>query len=101
MSVLMIATMSGDPEDLAERYARQQGLIAEEFGGAPPGYQFHACATTDDGIVVTNLVDSEERVWDLRPRFEKTAEAVGLPAVDIDVHPVVNAVGVEVAPTIT
>lgn len=101
MSVLMIAFVPGPPEDLAERYARQQALIAEEFGGPPPGYLFHACATTDRGLVITNLVESEETVWDLRPRFEKTAQAVGLPDPEIEVHPVVNAAGIELTPAIT
>lgn len=50
--------------------------------------------------MITNLVESEETVWELRPRFEKTADAVGLPAPDIHVHPVVNAVAREVAPSI-
>lgn len=100
MTVLMIATVSGDPDDLAQRYERQQPLLAEEFGGPPPGYLFHACARTDDGLVITNLVESEETVWELRPRFEKTADAVGLPAPDIDIHPVVNAVGREITPLI-
>lgn len=101
MSVLMIGRMRGDADDLAERYRRQQGLLYEEFDGAPPGYEFHACAKTDDGLIVTNLVESEATVWDLRPRFAKTAEAVGLPEPEIEVHPVVNAVGRELAPSVT
>lgn len=100
MTVLMIATISGDPDDLAHRYERQQPLLHQEFGGPPPGFLFHACARTDDGLVVTNLVESEETAWTLRPRFEKTADAVGLPLPDIAVHPVVNAVAREVAPLI-
>lgn len=100
MSVLMLASVPGNPDDLVERYTRQQALIAEEFDGPPPGYLFHACATTDRGLAITNLVESEEAVWELRPRFERTARAVGLPDPEIEVHPVVNAVGVELAPMI-
>ena len=101
MPVLMVATIAGDPDDLEERYRRQQALLYEEFEGPPPGYLAHVCARRDDGLVVVNLVDSEERVHETRPRFAKTAEAVGLPAPDIDVHPVVNAVAREVAPLVT
>lgn len=100
MSVLMLASVPGDPDDLVERYTRQQALLAEEFDGPPPGYLFHACATTDQGLAIANLVESEATVWDLRPRFERTARAVGLPDPEIAVHPVVNAVGVELAPMI-
>lgn len=98
MPVLMIATMDGDPDDLTERYQRQQGLIYEEFGGAPPGYLAHTCARTDEGLLVTNLVESEETVWETRPRFAKTAEAVGLPEPDIRVHQVVNAMSQPLEP---
>lgn len=90
--------MAGRPYAVPSR--RQQPLLIEEFGGPPPGFLFHACARTDDGLVVTNLVESEETVWTLRPRFEKTADAVGLPTPTIDVHPVVNAIAREVAPSI-
>lgn len=100
MSVLMIAWISGDPDDLAERYARQQSLVYEEFDGPPPGYLSHVCARTDDGLVVTNLVESEETVRQTRPRFAKTAEAVGLPEPEIAVYPVVNALSQELAPTL-
>lgn len=99
MPVLMVATIKGDPDDLAERYGRQQQLISEEFGGAPPGYMAHVCARADDGLLITNLVDSEDRVWETRPRFAETAEAVGLPEPDIDIYPVVNALANQIAPT--
>ncbi len=98
MSVLMVAKIKGDPDDLVERYQRQQGLLYEEFGGSPPGYLAHTCARTDDGLLITNLVESEETVWDTRPRFAKTAEAVGLPEPDIQVHQVVNAMSQPVEP---
>lgn len=98
MPVLMVATMKGDPDDLAARYERQQKLIYEEFDGAPPGYMTHVCAQTDDGLLITNLVDSEDRVWETRPRFAETAETVGLPKPEIDVYPVVNALAQEIAP---
>lgn len=99
MSVLMIATMKGDPDDLVERYQRQQELLYEEFEGTPPGYLAHVCARTGDGIIVTNVVESEETVWETRPRFAKTAQAVGIPEPDIDVYPVVNALAQEMAPS--
>lgn len=98
MSVLMVATISGEPDDLTERYRRQQPLIQAEFAGPPPGYAAHVCARTDAGLLIVNLVDSEERVWETRPRFQKTAEEVGLPDPDVQVHPVVNAVAEEIAP---
>ncbi len=101
MPVLMLATIPGDPDDLAERYRRQQPLLYEEFGGAPPGYLAHVCARSDDGLVIANLVESEETVWELRPRFERTAEEVGLPDPEIEVHPVVNALSRELEPTLT
>lgn len=101
MSVLMIGKMNGDPEDLVERYREQQRLLYEEFEGAPPGYLAHVCAKTGDGIIVANVVASEETVWELRPRFEKTADAVGLPKPEIDVFPVVNALAQEIAPSVT
>lgn len=101
MSVLMIGTMKGDPEDLVERYREQQGLLYEEFEGAPPGYLAHVCAKTDEGIIVSNVVESEDIVWQLRPRFEKTADAVGLPKPEIDVYPVVNALAQELVPSVT
>lgn len=100
MAVLMVARIPGDPDDLAERYARQQSLLYEEFDGAPPGYLAHVCARSDDGLVVINLVDSEDTVWQTRPRFARTAEAVGLPEPDIEVHPVVNALARELGPTL-
>ena len=96
----MIATMKGDPDDLVEKYQRQQGLLYEEFEGSPPGYLAHVCARADDGIVVTNVVESEETVWETRPRFAKTAEAVGMPEPDIDVYPVVNAIAREMEPSV-
>lgn len=101
MPVLMTAVVRGEPEDLAARYARQQPLLLEEFGGPPPGYLFHACAKTDAGLSIVNLVDSEETVWQTRPRFAKTAEAVGLPEPEIELHPVENALGREFGPTMT
>lgn len=101
MPVLMVATISGDPDDLAERYRRQQSLLYEEFSGSPPGYMAHICARTDEGLLVTNLVDSEQRVWDTRPRFQRTAEEAGLPEPEIHLYPVVNAVAEEIAPTVT
>lgn len=100
MPVLMVATMDGDPDDLEDRYRRQQGLIYEEFEGSPPGYLAHTCARTDDGLLVTNLVESEETVWKTRPRFAKTAEAVGLPEPDIRVHQVVNAMSQSIEPNL-
>lgn len=101
MSVLMIGTMQGEPEDLVERYRQQQGLLYQEFEGTPPGYLAHVCARTDDGIIVTNVVESEDAVWALRPRFEKTADAVGLPKPEIEVYPVVNALAQEMVPSVT
>lgn len=101
MAVLMLASIAGDPDDLAERYRRQQALLYDEFAGPPPGYLAHVCARTENGLVVTNLVDSEERVWETRPRFAKTAEAVGLPEPAIELYPVINALGQELAPTLT
>lgn len=100
MSVLVIAHVPGDPDDLAERYGRQQSLIYEEFGGPPPGFLFHACARSEDGLAITNLVESEQTFRELRPRFEKTAHAVGLPDPVMTTHEVVNAVGVELEPAI-
>lgn len=100
MPVLMVATIKGDPDDLAERYQRQQGLLYEEFGGSPPGYLAHTCARTDDGLLITNLVESEETVWETRPRFARTAEAVGLPEPDIRVHDVINAMSQPIEPTL-
>lgn len=101
MPVLMVATIPGDPDDLAERYRRQQGLLYEEFQGSPPGYLAHVCAKTEDGLLVTNVVESEETVHRTRPRFEKTANAVGLPDPSITVYPVVNALSEAIAPAIT
>lgn len=101
MPVLMMGKMDGDPDDLIDRYKRQQELVYQEFGGSPPGYMAHVCARTQDGILVTNLVESEEAVWETRPRFEKTAEAVGLPEPEIDVYPVVNALAQELTPSVT
>lgn len=101
MPVLMVATMKGDPDDLAARYERQQKLIYEEFDGTPPGYMAHVCARTDDGLLFANLVDSEERVWETRPRFAETAQEVGLPDPQVDVYPVVNALAEEIAPAHT
>lgn len=98
MAVLMIASISGDPDGLAARYGRQQPLLYEEFDGPPPGYLAHVCAKTDNGLVICNLVESEETVWKTRPRFDKTAEAVGLPEPEIDVYPVINAVSQELSP---
>lgn len=92
MSVLMVARVPGDPDELAERYWRQQPLIEEEFGGFPDGYLVHACGRAGDGLVIANLVASEEEVRRTRPRFERTAEAVGLPEPEIELYPVVNAV---------
>lgn len=100
MSVLMIATMRGDPDDLVKKYHKQQGLLYEEFEGSPPGYLTHVCAKTDGGIVVTNVVESEETVWETRPRFAKTAQAVGIPEPEIDVYPVVNVLAQIMAPSI-
>ena len=101
MPVLMVATMKGDPDDLAARYQRQQKLIYEEFDGTPPGYMAHVCAQTEDGLLVTNLVESEEQVWKTRPRFAETAEAVGIPEPDIEIYPVVNALAQEITPAHT
>lgn len=101
MSVLMVATVSGDPEDLADRYKKQQELLYEEFDGSPPGYMAHVCAQTDDGLLITNLVDTEDRVHETRPRFAKTAEAVGLPQPEIDIYPVVNAIAEAISPAHT
>lgn len=98
MPVLMVAKIHGDPDDLAARYERQQPLLREEFGGFPPGYLAHTCARADDGLVVTNLVESEEAVHRTRPRFAKTAEAVGLPEPEIALYPVVNTITLEAAP---
>ncbi len=95
MTVLMVATIKGDPDDLEERYRRQQPLLVEEFGGPPPGYLVHTCARVDDGLLVVNLVESEDVVHETRPRFEQTAQAVGLPDPDIEIHPVVNALAAE------
>ena len=100
MPVLMIATISGDPDDLVPRYERQQGLLVEEFDGTPPGFMAHACARTDDGLLITNVVESEETIWETRPRFQKTADEVGLPEPDIDVHPIVNVLAQEIAPAV-
>lgn len=99
MSVLMTATIHGDPDDLVDRYRRQQGLLYEEFGGSPPGYLAHACARTEGGLLITNIVESEKAVWDLRPRFARTADAVGLPEPDITIHELVNAVSKPIEPT--
>lgn len=100
MPVLMVATMKGDPDDLAGRYEKQQGLLYEEFEGNPPGYMAHVCAKTDEGLLVTNVVDSEEVVWATRPRFAKTAEAVGLPEPSVEVYPVINAMAKSIEPAI-
>lgn len=101
MPVLMVATIEGDSQELEERYRRQQALLFEEFGGPPPGYLAHACARTDDGLLVVNVVDTEERVHETRPRFAKTAEAVGLPEPEIELHPVVNALAQELRPLVS
>lgn len=100
MPVLMVATMKGDPDDLANRYARQQDLLHEEFEGTPPGYMAHVCAKTDDGLIVTNVVESEKMVWETRPRFAKTAEEVGIPEPSIEVYPIVNALAEPIEPAI-
>lgn len=86
---------------LEEKYRRQQALLYDEFGGPPPGYLAHVCARIDDGLLVVNLVDTEERVHETRPRFAKTAEAVGLPDPRIELHPVVNALAHELGPLVT
>lgn len=83
------------------RYRQQQALIYEEFGGPPPGYLAHTCARTEDGLLITNLVESEEAVWETRPRFAKTAEAVGLPEPSIQLYPVVNALAQQIEPSTT
>lgn len=101
MPVLMVATIEGDSSELEEQYGRQQALLFEEFEGTPPGYLAHVCARIDDGLLVVNLVDTEERVHETRPRFAKTAEAVGLPAPRIELHPVVNAVAQDFGPLLT
>lgn len=75
-------------------------MLYDEFGGSPPGYLAHTCARTDDGLVVTNLVESKEAVWETRPRFAKTAEAVGLPEPNIRVHSVVDAMSQPIEPTL-
>lgn len=92
MAVLMVAKVKGDPDDLVPRYEKQQPLLEEEFGGPPPGYLVHTCARADDGLVITNVVESEATVHETRPRFAKTAEAVGLPEPEIEIYPVVNTV---------
>lgn len=94
MSVLMVASVPGDADDLAERYDRQQSLIQEEFGGPPPGFLFHHCAKGPNGLVIVNGVESEDTVYELRPRFQKTSQAVGLPDPEFNVYPLHNSVSI-------
>lgn len=101
MPVLMVATIEGDPDDLIERYEKQQGLLYEEFGGTPPGYMAHVCARTDNGLLINNIVDTEQRVHETRPRFAKTAETVGLPEPKVTLYPVVNALAETIEPART
>ena len=94
MSVLMIAKFPGDPEALKVACDKADDELEAKFGTRmPPGATHHVCATSDDGLFIVDVWESEEVLRGMlqSPEFGETVVAAGFPSpaeADIQILPI-------------
>jgi hypothetical protein len=90
----IIARFAGDPDDLAERYQKQFGMLMEAAGGTPPpGLIAHTCTKTADGLVIIDAWDSADdwRAMADGEAFQTSLEESGLPEPEVEFGELINA----------
>lgn len=87
MSVLAIFDVSGDTQELLERYDKAMPRITEVSPTKPLA---HVCTPSADGIRIFDVWESVETLQDFsqNPRFVEALQEAGLPMPAVEVVPV-------------
>jgi hypothetical protein len=81
MSVVVLFRWKGDPDQLLAAYDRE---LEDSVPRSQPRRSSHACARTDDGMLIVDVWESEEafRAMMEDPAFQKNLRDSGTPEPD-------------------
>jgi quinol monooxygenase YgiN len=81
MSVLVLFRWKGDPDQLLAAYDRE---LQHSVPRSQPKRSLHACARTDDGMVIVDVWESEEHLRAMLddPEFQQNLRDSGTPEPD-------------------